>query len=352
MPPFGDEIEEPLKKPLPFWSLSHAQSARPSKPKPVKAFGAEPDEPVSCPVPAVESRRGSGQRGCMPSSASTVFGSEPEESVGHRAPKVRRKDSAKSIFGEEQEEDDSSSRGVGFPFAPRESDSDEQLSDHDFLPKSQSVFSLGWHCVTNFKYATFWKDNIDDPKSKPTARKYDNTKRSSKAAYHRKNNGGSQKKNGTDPARLETLFKANTCQCAMSMCFVFLFRSFLCFQIVGMCKKNETSHLQNHHHPTTGALKICFKQFRDSKDLVAFLERFWGMSKQDQDALVPIQKYDIFSTPIQQILVGYPYTQNILVLFLLKWPLPRWRWNFPNVKSFLHATCSTVPWAENASPSS
>ena len=194
MPPFGDEIEEPLKKPLPFLSLSHAQSARPSKPKPVKAFGAEPDEPVSCPVPAVESRRGSGQRGCIPSSASTVFGSEPEESVGHRAPKVRRKDSAKSIFGEEQEEDDSSSRGVGFPFAPRESDSDEQLSDHDFLPKSQSVFSLGWHCVTNFKYATFWKDNIDDPKSKPTARKYDNTKRSSNAAYHRKNNGGFQKK--------------------------------------------------------------------------------------------------------------------------------------------------------------
>ena len=141
MPPFGDEIEEPLKKPLPFLSLSHAQSARPSKPKPVKAFGAEPDEPVSCPVPAVESRRGSGQRGCIPSSASTVFGSEPEESVGHRAPKVRRKDSAKSIiFGEEQEEDDSSSRGVGFPFAPRGSDSDEQLSDHDFLQNHSRYF--------------------------------------------------------------------------------------------------------------------------------------------------------------------------------------------------------------------
>ena len=123
------------------------------------------------------------------------------------------------------------------------------------------------------------------------------------------------RKKGTDPARLETLFKANTCQCAMSMCFVFLFRSFLCFQIVGMCKKNETSHLQNHHHPTTGALKICFKQFRDSKDLVAFLERFWGMSKQDQDALVPIQKYDIFSTPIQQILVGYPHTHKISAFY-------------------------------------
>ena len=219
MPPFGEEIEEPLKKPLNFLSLRHAQKAQPSRPKPVKVFGAEPDETVSCPVPAAGSGRGKGHRGSAPSLASTVFGLEPEESLDHRAPKVRRKDPAKSVFGEEHEEVDSSSCGAGFPYAPPESDSDENLSDHDFLPKLQSVFSLGWHCVTNFKYATFWKDNIDDPKGKRTVRKYDNTKRSAKAAYDRKNNTGVQRKNGTDPARLEALFKANQCQCAKSISY-------------------------------------------------------------------------------------------------------------------------------------
>ena len=219
MPPFGYEPEEPnSSKTVPFLSLSNAPKQRPARE--VQVFGQEPAENFTFASSATASS-GHGARSVgqpsttlRPSTTFKLFGAEEEESASHQPTKVPRR--ALSVFGAEAEEtthgDETCSNGVKM-----ESDSDEAESDHDFLPRKNSVFSLGWHCVTNFQYATFWKDNINDPKSQQPKRLYDNSKRNAGAAHERKKKHSSHRQNGVNPSRLKTLFQATKCHCAISL---------------------------------------------------------------------------------------------------------------------------------------
>ena len=93
------------------------------------------------------------------------------------------------------------------------SSDDEPGSEKDFLPKSDSVFALGWHSLSSYKDATFWKENMDDPKAGKKKRKYDNRKRQAVAQYSRQPQQVF-KKNGVDPGRLHRLFISEKCQCS------------------------------------------------------------------------------------------------------------------------------------------
>lgn len=231
MPPFGAEGAEPLReKTLSFLSLSHGPKPKPRRPHSV--FGAEPAENASC--SDVGSECGPQKRHTsLAQKFSGLFGSEPEEGCGQPYAKVQRTKPGSSVFGEEPEEPDEADSSALNPDRVFLGDSDDEpLSDHDFLPTKKDVFSLGWHCVTNFQYATFWKDNKDDPTSKKTSRIYDNSRRSANAAYTRANQAGVQQKNGVDPTRLRNLFQSPQCQCAKSvfgdktLCFSFVDHNF------------------------------------------------------------------------------------------------------------------------------
>lgn len=201
----------------------------------LKAFGAEPAEETSG---AEVGHTPVGSRVKPAQGASLLpFGVEPEEG-GHPKAKVRpARDVSSSPFGAESEEgclpsakarrlashvlfgdepEESEAQG-SFPVPGPDEDFDcdaPDVTDHQFLPQKKTVFSLGWRCVTNFQMSSFWKDNIDDPKSKKVSRVYDNTKRKAVASYERQNNSGVQRKNGLDPSRLQRLITASQCQCA------------------------------------------------------------------------------------------------------------------------------------------
>jgi hypothetical protein len=117
------------------------------------------------------------------------------------------------LFGDEPAEDDGTGKSSG-------SDGGDQSDVEDaFEIKSSSEFALGWKSVLNLKQSTFWKENQDDHTGAKPKRAYDNSKRGANAMYIRKDSGGSFKKSGADPQRLESLFKKPSCRCAMDFCY-------------------------------------------------------------------------------------------------------------------------------------
>ena len=186
MPPFEDQpAEKHSGRKIRF--LNHhvrdpvLRSQRGSDPKP---FGVEPAENV------VQQARVQPK----PAKASLPFQDEFEE--GERRPGSKRSVSSQSLpFQPEQDEDGSSSEG---------SCCETELKD--------TVFSLGWQSMQTFVAGSFWKENMDELPPK-TKRRYDNSKRSTAAAYTRQQNAGSIKTNGTDPQRLRVLFASPSCQC-------------------------------------------------------------------------------------------------------------------------------------------
>lgn len=306
MPPFGAEREErpPPKKPG-FLSLSHAPKSRPSRAFTV--FGAEPAE-NAC---HSELNRAGGLTSslgrCSAALPTGPFGSEPDEERTQPRAKIPRTVSA-SVFGDEPEETSGEA----------EHDSGDSGSDDDFLPQKETVFSLGWHCVTNLQYSSFWKDNIADPKSKRVTRAYDNSKRRSSAAYTREQHKDLQKKNGADPERLKRLFQAGQCQCSLlTLVDSLLFMILVWF--VDVISATSPS-LSNLFLQCVGARKTCYKQYSGSKELPAFVHKFWSLSKQDQDALVLGQNWAnlLGSYPTQiRTMIHATYNIHILCLYLL-----------------------------------
>ena len=233
MPPFQDEIGEPVSKGLQFLS----SNVTPRKHSVLKAFAPEPAEPSS--------GRGQSQTEGLPWKASTrpslgrrvsqIFQDEDEEVTS-----AKRYKSESNVFGAELEEtwvgsSSSTSRPkVTAAFGPESdegsglfdmpSSDDEPGSEKDFLPKSDSVFALGWHGLSSFKDATFWKENMDDPKAGKEKRKYDNRKRAAVAQYSRQPQH-IFKKNGVDPGRLQKLYNSEKCQCSPTVDSFFLWLS-------------------------------------------------------------------------------------------------------------------------------
>ena len=198
MPPFQTESEEKQVKPLPFLS----SRVRDHQPKGApKLFAAEPAEPChrrQQQVPGVSQQPQHGVKSKMVKNTS-VFGDEGEETDISDLQK-HRSHVANTVFGAELEEQEESTDG--------------DASDADFEPTSKSVFAFGWHSLSSYQSASFWKENMDDPKSEKPRRKYDNRKRKASAMYARKRSGDVYKKNGTDPARLHKLVSGTQCFCS------------------------------------------------------------------------------------------------------------------------------------------
>ena len=204
MPPFGKESSEPSARSLPFLSLSgHAAPKKVQRRPPSKAFApekAEPAESVSKKVKGTQHKR----------SLQLPFQDEEDEccqpsSKSQRVPVV--------LFCDEPAEDGGTGKSSG-------SDGGDQSDVEDaFEIKSSSEFALGWKSVLNLKQSTFWKENQDDHTGAKPKRAYDNSKRGANAMYIRKDSGGSFKKSGADPQRLESLFKNPSCRCAMDFCY-------------------------------------------------------------------------------------------------------------------------------------
>ena len=223
MPPFQQEVGEQSTRPLPFLS----RNVNPRPPRPVtRAFAAEPAEQCTGVSRAFPAERSSHRE----TRANRLFQDEHDET---EPPKKMSRRQVSSLFGEEGEENttrsSASSRTATTPFGSEmdEPDSvpglsnlpssdDEPASEEDFVPKTESVFSLGWHRLTAFKDATFWKEHMDDPKSVKRTRKYDNRNRQASAEYLRKQSQDVFKKNGLDPGRLKKLFNTTECQCALN----------------------------------------------------------------------------------------------------------------------------------------
>lgn len=208
MPPFQAEANETLGKPLPF--LSRAVKKEP-KPHPVRAFAAEPAE--SDHGAKAQRRLGSS---CLGSTLS-VFQAEGEEPDSGKRPRLSQRQVGGSsssrptqVFGPEPDESDSSLFNLP-------SSDDDMGSEQDYVPKSDSVFALGWHSLSSLKDATFWKDNMDDPMKQKPKRKYDNTKRQASAQYARLESQDTYKKNGLDPGRLQKLLNLQQCQCPLHL---------------------------------------------------------------------------------------------------------------------------------------
>lgn len=198
-PPFQTELEEEQVKPLPF--LSSRVRDHPSKRGAPKLFAAEPAE-SSEPGPCHRRQR-------------QVPGGSQQPQHGVKPKKVK----TTSVFGEEGEEDDlqKDSKHVATTLFGVELEEQEESTDGDdvdFEPTSKSVFAFGWHSLSSYKSASFWKENMDDPKSEKSRRTYDNTKRKASAMYTRRGSGEVYKKNGIDPARLHKLISATECHCS------------------------------------------------------------------------------------------------------------------------------------------
>lgn len=201
MPPFGNESEEAVPKKLSYLSFGSAAKPPRSRPSP-SLFGAEPDE----------SAGRAGVRGCKPSSNTHVtkirlpFQDEDEDNFERpiKQAKAQGPMPRPSPFGAEPEEPTEPNFG---------SSSDGDADESEFQGVSKTVFSLGWNALVDFNRATAFKDQKNKPVEKPK-RKYDNSRRSSQAAYSRRNPEFTFQKNGTDPVRLQKLFQQGTCQCA------------------------------------------------------------------------------------------------------------------------------------------
>ncbi len=57
------------------------------------------------------------------------------------------------------------------------------------------------------------------------------------------------------------------------------------FQNICICNKVHID-FEGSPLPIPGASKECFRQFKGSKEFSTFLDKFWTLGKQDQDALV------------------------------------------------------------------
>ena len=99
------------------------------------------------------------------------------------------------------------------------SDSNDDPDSNPFLPKTESVFSLGWQTVHSFQKATAWDrhQKEEDKKQKDMKKRaYDNSKRS--AAAKEAGNFGHPRKvfesRGKDSDRVNKLINLHTCSCA------------------------------------------------------------------------------------------------------------------------------------------
>lgn len=215
MPPFGKESSERrASKPLPFLSFSHAPGAsEKARRKPAKAFGAERAEAVrdSQQNPAVSSTETKSREQKQTRVSRLPFQDEEDEEECHQVQKRQKSTSSKSKptpFGDEGEED--------------ENDSEAYDVDSESM-QSSSVFSLGWQTMMNLKQSTFWKENQDDRTDAKQKRTYDNTKRREAAVYMKKDRAGQYRKSGSDPGRLDVLFKQTSCSCAMDAHLEFVY---------------------------------------------------------------------------------------------------------------------------------
>ncbi len=204
MPPFGNESEEaPIPK-LAFLNFKR-NSPRPCEPSlPCSVFGAEPAErQIRSHHVAKPKSIASNPKAVQ---AFVPFQHEFEEGYARsvKQPKVSSPHQTQpSPFGAESEE---AVDELGWASG---SDGDEA----DFQGSLNTVYSLGWDSLVNFKRSTAFKEAKEKPVEK-SKRKYDNSKRESEAAYARKNSEFTFKKNGTDPSRLQRLFDQSTCLCA------------------------------------------------------------------------------------------------------------------------------------------
>ena len=112
---------------------------------------------------------------------------------------------------------------TGKPFQDEASEessgSNDDPDSNPFLPKTESVFSLGWQTVHSFQKATAWgrHQKEEDKKQKDMKKRaYDNSKRS--AAAKEAGNVGHPRKvfesRGQDSDRVNKLINLPTCSCA------------------------------------------------------------------------------------------------------------------------------------------
>ena len=199
MPPFGKEPAEVGSKRTPFLK-QHLHTPAPKSRLPAAAFQPEPAEEEVCSTP--------GRRPSNPLSSSSFnpFGAEPEE--GHR--KRPRPVATSTPFGAEADEGDGDS---------------DLSSEFNEPPEPETVFAMGWQGLQRFVAGSFWKQHSNEGEDlKKPKRAYDNARRQADAAYKRKSTAGFFKNNGVDPERLQKLFNAPMCGCAL-FCF-FHFRVF------------------------------------------------------------------------------------------------------------------------------
>lgn len=168
------------------------------------------------------------------------FGSEPAEQSGAKAsvPKRTRLATPTNAPGPFQDEVDEVQNNPGFQFggepsprAPRlfgeepgeHSEDEESLAGSSSSERSETafqlrttktVFALGWHTIMDMKKGSFWKKHLDE-RQEAKKRRYNNSGRATTAAYARQKSKGAYEENGTDPSRLQKLFAAPQCMCAL-----------------------------------------------------------------------------------------------------------------------------------------
>ena len=212
MPPFGHEPAEKTSssKTIPFLRLGGGN--KPGRAPQSKAFGAEGCEPDTLSAVQKPFKR----RIAASGSTQRSFAEEPEEGL----PSKRARTSRPAPFSEEAEE------LTPGEHAFNEVDSEDEGLQHDseFGGGSESVFALGWHAMSGFQRASFWKDKSRDKGAVQSKRAYDNTRRAAEASYSRKASAGVFQRSGLDPERLASLFQRESCHCALfssgGECFV------------------------------------------------------------------------------------------------------------------------------------
>ena len=200
MPPFGAEpAEKSTSSHDRFLHQRVRDPKRGTTPSKSTVFGPEPCE---------SGRKVTNKNRCDVVKASALpFQDEGEESLGttlkSKRPRVERVTAAP--FQCEPEESQPSSSCIEM------SSSDGDEADH-YKP-ADTVFALGWMSTQRFTEGSFWKENSDE--KKPAAKRaYDNSRRAAGAAYTRQSTQGAFKNNGTDPERLQTLFRSSSCHCS------------------------------------------------------------------------------------------------------------------------------------------
>ena len=203
MPAFGHEPAEKASssKTIPFLSFSGGNKR--GRAPHSKAFGAEGCEPDTLSRVQKPFKR----RITEPGSTQRAFGEEPEEGL----PSKRARTSRPAPFSEEAEELEPGDHA----FNEVDSEDEGPPCDSEFGGGSESVFALGWHTMSGFQRATFWKENSDDKGAVKPKRAYDNTRRAAKASYARKASASVFQRSGLDPQRLASLFQRESCLCTL-----------------------------------------------------------------------------------------------------------------------------------------